>query len=126
MSNVAALQGKPLVEAAVPVNTSGLHPQGRGVLVQAYDTLAQRSSVIAIPETVKQQMAILENVVRIVELGASVWHDEPRPRAKVGDLCLVTRLAGFIRQGRDGKLYRIVNDRDIFCTMDEEEDHATS
>ena len=47
--------------------------------------------------------------------------DEPTPRAKVGDRVLVTSFAGFMAVGpKDGKQYRVVNDRDIFCAITHE------
>lgn len=101
------------------VNPSGLHPQGRAILVEAYKDGRFLNTRFIIPDDVKQTMAALENRVRVVEVGPWAWNDEPRPRAKVGDIALITRMAGFIMKGHDGKLYRLVNDRDLFCTCEE-------
>ena len=115
---------KAVSNSAYMENTSGRHPQGRAVLVIAYEPETVKAildSSLIIPDHVRQSMAVLENRARVIELGAWVWNDEPRPRAKVGDIVLITRMAGFITKGKDGKLYRLVNDRDIFCTCDEDE-----
>lgn len=104
-----------------PRNRSGLHPKGHAVLVQAYEPEMKRAaeeSLIVIPEQVQESTDILENRVRVIEIGSSSWDGEREPRAKVGDIVLVTRLAGFRKKGNDGKLYRLVNDRDIFCVCD--------
>lgn len=113
-----------------PGNTSGHHPQGRAVLVQPWEpeiTGAILRSKLIIPSEVREKTVVMENRVRVIEIGACAWMDEPRPRAKVGEICLVTRLAGFTIAGYDGQIYRLVNDRDLFCTCDEPEvNHAAA
>lgn len=104
-------------------NPSGLYPRGHAVLVEPYEPeldRARKGSNLIIPETVSDKTATLENRVRVVEVGPSAWSDEVGPRAAVGELVLVTRYAGFTAKGKDGKLYRLVNDRDIFCVIDPE------
>lgn len=99
-------------------NTSGLKPLGRAVLVKHHKVDALRSSVIEIPEAVRQNMQMLEQHATVIEVGSSCWHDEPAPRAAVGDRVIVTKFAGFIAVGpADGEMYRLVNDRDIFCAV---------
>jgi co-chaperonin GroES (HSP10) len=98
-------------------NETGLHPQGHAVLVKAFEA-EKMSSILVIPDTVKQSLEILENRVIVLEVGGSAWKDEPCPRAKVGDAVFVTKHAGFIAIGADGEMYRLVNDRDIFCVID--------
>jgi co-chaperonin GroES (HSP10) len=40
----------------------------------------------------------------------------------VGDRVLVTQFAGMMAKGpADGQMYRLVNDRDIFCAITHEE-----
>lgn len=105
------------------VNRSGLRPAGRAVLVQAYEPELDRAKKVTnliIPETVRERTAILENRARVIAVGAAAWSDESEPRAKVGDLVLVTKFAGFVAPGSDGQAYRLVNDRDIFCVIEQE------
>ena len=100
-------------------NPSGLHPKGRAVLVLPAEMEAVRKrGTIIIPENVKQSAALLENKVRVVAIGAMAWSDETEPRARIGDTVLVTKFAGFQCLGADGKVYRLVNDRDIFCVIE--------
>lgn len=103
------------------INLSGLRPAGRAVLVQAYEPeldRAKRETRLVIPETVSERTTILENRARVVAVGESAWSDEVAPRAKVGDLVLITKFAGFVARGADGQAYRLVNDRDIFCVIE--------
>lgn len=101
-------------------NRSGLRPLGRAVLVKMYEP-TQPSSLIHIPDMVKERNQMLEQRAVVIEVGPASWNDEPAPRAKPGDKVIVTRFAGYVAVGpADGELYRLVNDRDIFCAITEE------
>jgi co-chaperonin GroES (HSP10) len=79
--------------------------------------------MIALPESVQGRMSMVDNRAIVVAVGENAWHDEPSPRAKVGDKVLVTKFAGFMAKGpADGEMYRLVNDRDIFCAITHEGD----
>lgn len=101
-------------------NESGLRPTGRAVLIRPYEP-ERLSSIIELPDTVKASTAIVEQRAVIIELGRTCWHDEPEPRAKIGDKVLVSKFTGHMAVGtRDGKQYRFVNDRDIFAIIEDE------
>lgn len=98
-------------------NQSGLKPLGVAVLIQAYEP-ERNGALVEIPDFVQGRMNMVDNRAVVVEVGPSAWHDEPSPRAAAGDKVLVTKFAGFMATGpMDGKLYRLVNDRDIFCAI---------
>tara|TARA_R110000868_G_scaffold304180_3_gene564707 strand:- start:509 stop:832 length:324 start_codon:yes stop_codon:yes gene_type:complete len=100
-------------------NLSGLKPLGVAVLIQTYEP-ERKGGQILVPDAVAGRMAMVDNRAVVVEVGPSAWHDEPTPRAKAGDKVLVTKFAGFMAGGdvtADGKQYRLVNDRDIFCAL---------
>ena len=101
-------------------NESGLKPLGKAVLVIPYEPEIQKS-VIAIPDNVRQNTMTLETRGIVLECGSACWDDEADPRARVGDKVLLSRLAGVMARGtRDGKMYRLVNDRDVFCAIEVE------
>lgn len=101
-------------------NLSGLKPLGVAVLIEPYEP-ERRGGQIIIPDNVAGKMAMVDNRATVVAVGESAWHDEPVPRAVPGDRVLVTKFAGFMAQGpADGKPYRLVNDRDIFCAITHE------
>ena len=103
-------------------NESGLEPRGVAVLVKAYEP-ERKGAQIVIPDNVQGRMAMVDNRVIVVAIGPGAWHDEPSPRAKVGEKVLVTKFAGFMAKGtKDGEMYRLVNDRDIFCAITDEGD----
>lgn len=105
------------------LNESGLKPLGRAILIRAYNP-ERKTSVIAMPDTVEANSDMLETRAIVVECGATAWADEKdaqgnvQPRAQPGDKVFVTKYAGFVAIGPlDGKRYRLVNDRDIFCAI---------
>lgn len=101
-------------------NKSGLKPAGRAVLVKPYQPQL-KESVIVLPDSVKTGQQALEQRAIVIEIGPSAWAGEDVPRAKVGDKVLVSAYAGFMAVGTaDGEQYRIVNDRDIFATIEVE------
>ena len=103
-------------------NNSGLDPRGVAVLIRPYEP-ERAGSRIVIPESVQGRMNMVDNRAVVIAVGPNAWHDEPSPRAEVGDKVLVTKFAGFMATGpRDGIQYRLVNDRDIFCAITHEGD----
>jgi co-chaperonin GroES (HSP10) len=105
---------------ATPINTSGVRPLGCSVLVEYYEP-ERRNTAIYIPESVRKGETLVEQRAIVVEIGVACWPNEP-PRAKVGDKVLIARMSGYALKGpADGKLYRIVNDRDIFAQITHEE-----
>ena len=106
-------------------NKSGLEPRGVAVLIKTYEP-ERKGAQIVIPDSVQGRMAMVDNRAVVVAIGPSAWHDEPTPRAKVGERVLVTKFAGFMAKGpSDDEMYRLVNDRDIFCAITHEgEEHV--
>ena len=103
-------------------NLSGLKPLGVAVLIKAYEP-ERKGGQIVLPDNVAGRMAMVDNRAVVVAIGPNAWHDEPSPRAKVGEKVLVTKFAGFMAVGPlDGGTYRLVNDRDIFCAITDEGD----
>ena len=102
-------------------NLSGLVPLGRAVLLREYAP-ERKTSVIIIPDSVKANMQSVENRAVVVECGPECWREEREPRARPGDRVMVAKFSGHLATGpADGKLYRIVNDRDIFTAITHEE-----
>lgn len=100
-------------------NNSGLRPLGHAVLVEPYEPEIKKSMLV-MPSHVAERTAMAETRALIIEVGANAWRDEP-PRAKPGDKILISRFAGVMVTGtKDGKLYRMVNDRDIHTQIEVE------
>ena len=102
-------------------NLSGLDPRGVAVLIKTYEP-ERKGGLIEIPEAVASRSMMVDSRAVVVAVGPNAWHDEPSPRAAVGEKVLVTKFAGFMAKGpADGQMYRLVNDRDIFCAITHEE-----
>jgi len=102
------------------MNESGLRPLGHAVLVEPYEA-QKKESMIVMPETVKERSLMVETRAVVVAVGPEAWVDESSPRAQVGDHVMISKFAGVMATGiKDGKSYRFVNDRDIFCALEVE------
>lgn len=103
-------------------NPSGLTPTGHAVLLTSFlrEQREQTKGMIEIPEMVHRSDMTLEVRARVVDYGSACWQEEFRPRASCGDLVAITKMAGMLMTGLDGKTYRLVNDRDIFCALAKE------
>lgn len=100
-------------------NESGLRPLGRAVLVAPYEP-ERKKSMIVIPDTAQERSMMVEQRAVVVEIGPACWPDEP-PRAKPGDKVLIAKFSGYLaKETKDGKTYRLVNDGDIFCAIEED------
>ncbi len=102
------------------MNNSGLEPLGVAVLVEPYEPEVKKS-IIQMPDSVKDRLSMVETRAIVVAIGSEAWKTEGQPRAAVGDLVLIAKFAGVEAKGTaDGKKYRLVNDRDIFCRITKE------
>ena len=98
------------------VNNSGLAPLGRAVLVEYYEP-ERKGSLIHVPDSVRDREVLVEQRAKVIECGPHCWPDEP-PRARPGELVLISRMAGYACRGpKDEKPYRLINDRDIFARI---------
>lgn len=104
---------------------SGIRPKGHAVLGLPYEK-PKKDSRIVIPDTVKERAQMLEDRIRIVAVGAACWIDEPEPRIAVGEIALIPFLSGRSVRGKDGVIYRMVNDKDIIAEVDEFDHIAAS
>jgi co-chaperonin GroES (HSP10) len=98
------------------INKSGRVPLGHSVLVRPYE-LQRPGGVIVMPDTVKDRTVLMEDRAVIIEVGSECWKDERTPRALPGDHVLIAKFAGYILEGDDGVMYRLVNSRDVFCRI---------
>lgn len=98
------------------VNETGLHPLGHAVLIAPDE--GQLSDIIALPEEQRDKELMNMTIGKIVEVGPSAWMDEPVPRAFPGEMVCISKFAGAIVVGKDGKPYRMVNADDVYCRRD--------
>lgn len=98
------------------VNDSGLLPLGRALLVEPCD-VERSKGLIALPASILQNERVLDVKVRVVAVGPECWPDEVQ-RCQPGDVVFVAKMSGYVSTGpKDGKMYRLVNDRDVFAKV---------
>lgn len=116
-------------------NPSGLEPVGHAVLLVAYQPefeAAQRAGLAIPDEEFRLAGMMVEMRAQVLALGPDAWRSDQdtwlrrlltpwRPRALPGDKVMVSKMAGAVLHGpKDGKLYRMVNDQDVFVRIVDE------
>jgi len=104
-------------------NDSGITPTEFKVLIAPIEVEEKTKGGIIIPDATKErdQFAQMEGVLVAVSplafsyANSAEWgqHDPPQP----GDRVLFAKYSGAVVKGRDGKDYRIVNDKDICAVL---------
>ena len=99
------------------LNTSGIHPCGRAVLLRAVELEERMTGTIVVPEEVRRSSAASDAEGVCVEIGPDAWKDET-PRCTVGDRVAFTLYSGGLRKGKDGKRYRLVKADSIYAVIE--------
>jgi chaperonin GroES len=103
-------------------NLSGILPTEFKVLIDPKVVEEKTKGGIILPDQKKDQDQFAQQEGRIVAVSqlafsyasADEWGDA---KPKVGDVVSYARYAGAVLKGRDGKDYRVVNDKDIFAVL---------
>ena len=101
------------------MNESGIHPQGDRVLVMVETINEKTEGGILLPETHKRDHEQAQQAGKLVDTGVDAWSDYQKPFAEIGDRVMFARHGGIEVTGKDGVLYRIMNDTDITATLDD-------
>lgn len=108
---------EPALQYQRGINSSGLHPLGRAVLIWPLET-GLKTTKIQLPATVKERQMVLDTVGWVVEMGTDCDQDSGGLRCKVGDPVIVAALSGSMREGKDGVIYRFVRHLDVYGLVD--------
>lgn len=112
-----------------PLNTSGLVPLDKRVLVLP-DAVKDREGSILLPDEVKEQNQWAQAKGTLIAVGETAWSeamdDAQRHGAEFtppieGDRILFAKYGGAKVKGDDGREYRIMNDEDVIARLDEKE-----
>lgn len=90
------------------------------VAIEAADE-ASRGGII-IPQGVRDKEEIVQQRGRIVDMSPAAFDFAtfpPEAIPQVGSAILFAKLAGFRAEGADGRHYRILQDRDVACIIEE-------
>jgi co-chaperonin GroES (HSP10) len=94
------------------VNESGFIPVEYKVLVLP-DVPKEQIGSIFVPETVRDKEKHRAVKAILVAVGGDAFEDWTDPIPEIGDSVYVAVGAGLFYDGVDGRVYRIINDKDI-------------
>ena len=102
-------------------NPSGIKPTEYKVLISPIE-VGDKIGNIYVPDEHKDraQFAQMEGeLVALAPLAFSYdkWEGVEHEKPKVGDRVLFAKFAGFEYKGKDGKKYRVVNDKDVSAVL---------
>ncbi len=105
-----------------PANPSGIEPTEYKVLIRPKAVDDKSPGGIIIPETTKdrEQFAQMEGeLVAVSPLAFTYddWKDAADKRPKAGDRVLFAKFSGATVKGKDGKEYRLANDKDVAAVL---------
>lgn len=97
----------------------GITPRGHRILVLPDEIeVKTKSGIITTTGTqvMREELAQVDGVV--IEMGSTCFNDQPEAWCTVGDRVVFGKYSGIIRNGKDGKKYRIINDLDVVATIE--------
>jgi co-chaperonin GroES (HSP10) len=103
------------------MNEHGINPKGHRILVlpDEVETVTKSGIVVTtVTQELREQLAQVDGIV--VAMGNTCYADQPEPWCKVGDKVIFGKYSGIIREGKDKKKYRIINDLDVVGTITED------
>jgi len=105
------------------MNTSGINPVGWRILVKPKEIIEKTASgIIVTTEQNKDREQMANTTGIVIAMGDQCFADEPSAWCAVGDKVIFAKYAGLLYTGGDGVQYRMINDKDIVGTLDQEVD----
>lgn len=103
------------------INESGIQPVEYKVLVLPEAVESKTTGGLFLPETVKEKEEIAQVRGTLIAIGGSAFCDWNGQIPHIGDCVYVAKYAGIYGvKGKDGKEYRLMNDKDIAAVFTEE------
>lgn len=97
----------------------GIYPKGHRVLVlpDEVETKSAGGIITSVgTSALREELAQVDGVV--VAMGNTCYSDQPEAWCQVGDRVIFGKYSGIIREGKDGKKYRVINDLDVVATLE--------
>jgi co-chaperonin GroES (HSP10) len=104
-------------------NESGINPVGWRILVLPREIEEKtESGIILTTEVTKEREQLANTTGIVVAMGNQCYNDEPAKWCQVGDKIIFAKYAGLTYRGKNGKIYRMINDKDVTGRLDNEVD----
>jgi chaperonin GroES len=110
--NAEQFEAAELKQHQAAKNTSGLQPVEYKILIdpEEVDQVSAGGIVLATMTTEKEKMAQVRG--KLVAVGGNAFEDWNDPKPRVGDHVWYAKYAGYVVKGKDGREYRLANDKD--------------
>ena len=94
-------------------NPSGLQPCEFKILIdpEEVDQVSAGGIVLATTTTDKEKMAQVRG--KLIAVGGNAFEDWEEPIPRVGDHVWYAKYCGYVVKGKDGREYRLANDKDL-------------
>ena len=104
-------------------NESGINPVGWRVLIKPQEVReVSEGGIILTTEVTKDREQMGNTTGVVVAMGSQCYADEPAPWCAIGDKVIFAKYACLLYLGKDGFKYRMINDKDITGTLDDDVD----
>ncbi len=101
-------------------NESGIHPRGDRILVKPEPLEEKTEGGIILALESKEKYGNAQVYGHLVAVGADAWSDYKGAFAEVGERVMFAKHGGVPCVGKDGEKYRVLNDTDITCGIDDD------
>lgn len=101
------------------MNNSGVRVTGAKVLVKPEPIEEVTKGGIVIASTIRERSQLKQTRGELVDVGPLAGEDQGEPWVKPGDTVMFARYGGIVLKGKDGEVYRILNDEDITAGIEE-------
>lgn len=101
-------------------NKSGIYPVDLKVLVRPLKMEEMTEGGIYIAKTVRDSHDLAGIKAELSAVGSQAFEAirDKDQRPKVGMIVSISKYAGYLIKGKDGKDYRLINDEDIVAVLD--------
>lgn len=105
-------------------NNSGIEPAGHRILVLPLEAEKVSSGGIVLPDAKveKDALAVCEGTV--ISLGPCAYQDQKEPWCAPGDKVVFKKFEGFVRPGKDGLSYRVIEDLHVWAVIRKEQENV--
>jgi len=103
-----------------PAYNPGIRPVGPRLLIYPIPIEERTEGGIILPESSRDREALRQIKAIVVDVGPEAWQDSKAPWAVCCHKVLISKYAGYLFKGLDGKDYRIINDIDVTAIIEED------
>jgi co-chaperonin GroES (HSP10) len=104
-------------------NKSGINPVGWRILIEPQEVKkVSKGGILLTTETSAEREQMGNTTGIVVAMGDQCFNDQDTKWCVVGDKVIFAKYAGLLYLGKDGKQYRMINDKDITGTLDADVD----